>query len=166
MRATPEYEENFTFKPSEQQLSASIISNQSSQLELEAGLEKPNDAKDVTPLANITKASVPFNYDAHTKSGLVLQTGTEATSQVGQFDSNQQLTNSILLHEPPSHWGHDLPSTQPHEVPTAQQQDDTRKTTQEQLNPVNNVMTVLWSSEIKQYSWIHLLNSLMTKLTN
>ena len=106
----PEYEEHFTFLPSKQQPPASIISNQSSQPELEAGVEKPNDAKDVTPLADTTKASVPKNYDAHTKLGLVLQTGTEATSQVGRFDSNQQLTNSILLHEPPSHWGHDLPS--------------------------------------------------------
>ena len=84
----PEYEENFTFLPSKQQPPASIISNQSSQPELEAGVEKPNDAKDVTPLADTTKASVPKNYDAHTKSGLVLQTGTEATSQVGRFDSN------------------------------------------------------------------------------
>ena len=58
--------------------------NQSSQPGLEAGMEKSKDAKDVTPLVDTTKASVPNNYDAHTKSGLVLQTGTEATSQVGQ----------------------------------------------------------------------------------
>ena len=77
--------------PLEQQLSASIIPNQSSQLELEAGLEKPNDAKDVTPLADTTKASVPKNYDAHTKSGLVSQTGTEAPSQVGL-----SITDSLL----------------------------------------------------------------------
>ena len=74
------YGENVIFMPLEQQLAASNISNQSSQLKLKAGLEKPNDAKDVTPLADTTKAPVPKNYDAHTKSGLVLQTGTEATS--------------------------------------------------------------------------------------
>ena len=109
---------------------------------------KPNDAKDVTPLVNTTNASVPKDYDIQTKSGLVLQKGTEATSQVGQFDSNQQLANSALLHETPDPRRHDLPSTQQHEVPTAHQQnnqrkpkrmmqDDIKETTQEEGNQVN-----------------------------
>ena len=112
----PEFEENFTFLPPKQQPPASIISSQSSQPESEAGMEKPNVAKDTTPLVNTTNASVPKDYDVQTKSGLVLQTGTVATSQVGQFDSNQQLANSVLLHEPPDPRGHDLPSTQQHEL--------------------------------------------------
>ena len=89
-----------------------------------------------------TKASVPKNYDAHAKSGLVLQAGTEATSQVGQFDSNQQLTNSTLLHEPRNHPGHDLPPTQPYEAPTAQQQDNTKENTQEQESPINRPQSI------------------------
>ena len=110
---------------------------QSSQLGLEAEMEKSNEAEDVTILADTTKASVPFNYDAHTKSGLVLQIGTEAISQVGRSDNNQQLANSIILHEPPSHWGHDLSPTQPYEVPLAHQQDDTREITQGREDPAS-----------------------------
>ena len=97
----PEFEENFTFLPTKQQPPASTISGQLSQPGSEAGMGQPNDAKDVTPLMDTANASVPKNYDAQTKSGLVLQRGTEATSQVGQSDSNQQLANSDFLHETP-----------------------------------------------------------------
>ena len=132
------YKENWTEKEAWKTTTyVAIEKSDFPQLGLETKMEKPKDPKDATPSLDTTNASVPFKYDAHTKPGLVLQVGTEAISQVGRSDNNQQLANSIILHEPPSHWRHDLPSAQPHEVPIAHQQDDTRETTQEKENPVN-----------------------------
>ena len=42
-------------------------------------------------------ASVPQIYDAQKESELVLQGGTEATSQVSQSDNNQQPANSDIF---------------------------------------------------------------------
>ena len=88
-RSTKDFvqKENWTKKETRKAVDyVAMEKDQSSQLGLEAEMEKSNDAEDVTILVDTTKASVPFNYDAHTNSGLVLQTGTEATSQVGRFD--------------------------------------------------------------------------------
>ena len=95
-------------------------------------------------------ASVPQIYDAQKESELVLQGGTEATSQVSQSDNNQQLANSDILHGIPDL----LPSTQQLTVDTTPVpavhmsddqsepgmvlRDDTRAITQDDENPVSN----------------------------
>ena len=75
-------EENRTKKETKKAVDHDAMEEgQPSQLEWQAGTEKPNDTKDVTTLAEATKASVPFNYEAHTEPGQVCQIGTEQISQ-------------------------------------------------------------------------------------
>ena len=82
--------------PASQQPPVTTISEQPLQPEVE--ITQPNLALDVPTSVDTSNASVPQIYDAQRESGLVLQEGTEATSQVSQSVSNKQLANSDTLH--------------------------------------------------------------------
>ena len=61
---------------------------------IQAQSSTSNPLRGTSSSMNTSNTSVPQTYDAQRESGLVLQRGTEATFQVSQSVSNEQLANS------------------------------------------------------------------------
>ena len=116
--------------PASQQPPVTTISEQPLQPEPEAEITQPDLALDVPPSVDTSNASVPQIYDTQRESGLVLQEGTEATSQ--GIPGSLSPTPSLSVAPAPA------PAVQNYDAQNESEmvlRDDARTITQDNENP-------------------------------